>query len=266
MSARATVVLPGGLLDGAGALHRTAVLRTLRGRDEEWLRDLPADMTQARGVTEALARVLVSVGPYPATRDLVRELPIGDRDYLAMTVGRMGFGRRVEMVLNCNACVEKMDDDFDLDAVPVVERPQQAEYVLHADDGGEVRFRLPRGADQEAAASAAALLDRCLVGASAGRTLSDAARDALDQEIERVSPQVQAVVDAACPECGSIAAIRFDPAVMLFSQAYRRQRRFEHGVHLLSFHYHWPLREILALSTARRERYLRLLEGELASA
>ena len=265
MAARASIALPGGLLDDSGVLHRTAVLRSLRGRDEEWLRDLPPDTRQAHAVTEVLARVVVSIGPYRATREVVRALPVGDRDYLAMTLIQISFGRRVDLVLTCNACGKKMDADFDLDAVPVAERPQRVEYVLRVDDEEDVRFRLPRGADQEATTSAAALLARCLVGQT-HRALSDAAREQLDHEIERVSPQVESNVDAICPECGITSVVRFDPCAILFRELYRRQRQLDYGVHLLSFHYHWPLREILGLSTARREHFLRLLEGELASA
>jgi hypothetical protein len=265
MSARASVALPGGLLDDTGVLHRTAVLRSLRGRDEEWLRDLPSSTRQAHAVTDVLARVVVSIGPYRATREIVRALPIGDRDYLAMKLIQVTFGRRVELVLTCDACGKKMDADFYLDAVPVAERPQQAVYVVRVDDEDDVRFRLPRGADQEVATSAAALLARCLVGGT-GRALSDAASERLDREIERVSPQVEASVDATCPECGVTSVVRFDPCAVLFRELYRRQRQFDHGVHLLSFYYHWPLQEILGLSTARREHFLRLLEGELASA
>lgn len=263
MSARASIALPGGLLDDAGVLHRTAVLRSLRGRDEEWLRNLLPSTGQAHALTEALARAVVSIGPYRATREIVRALPVGDRDYLAMKLTQFTFGRRVELVLTCDACGKKMDADFDLDAVPVAERPQQAEYALRVDDEDDVRFRLPRGADQEAATSAAGLLARCVVGGT-GRALSGAAYERLDREIERVSPQVEASVDATCPECGRTSVVRFDPCAILFRELYRRQRQFDHGVHLLSFHYHWPLRDILGLSTARREHFLRLLEGELA--
>jgi hypothetical protein len=263
MPARASVVLPGGLLDDAGVLQRTAVLRPLRGRDEEWLRHLPPETTQAQAVTDVLTRVVVSIGPSRATRDMVRALPVGDRDYLVMKLSQITFGRRVELVLTCDACGEKMDADFDLDAIPVAERPQQAEYVLRIDED-DVRFRLPRGEDQETAGSAAALLARCLVDETEP-ALSEAAFARLDREIERVSPQVEASVDATCPECGGISVVRFDPCAALFRELYRRQRRLDHGVHLLSFHYHWPLREILGLTTARREHFLRLLEGELAS-
>ena len=265
MSTRASLVLPGGLLDDAGVLHRVAVLRALRGRDEEWLRELSPDTTQAQAVTEVLARVVVSIGPYRSTRQIIRALPIGDRDYLSMKLNQLTFGRRVELVLTCDACGKKMDADFDLDAVPVAERPQRVEYVLPVDDEDDVRFRLPRGADQEATTNAAALLARCLVG-DTNRALSDAARERLDREIERVSPQVESNVDATCPECGVTSVVRFDPCAILFRELYRRQRQLDYGVHLLSFYYHWPLREILALSTARREHFLRLLEGELASA
>ena len=263
MSARASVALPGGLLDDAGVLHRTAVLRSLRGRDENWLRDLPLDTKQAQAVTEILARVVVSIGPYRATREMVRALPVGDRDYLAMKLHQITFGRRVELVLTCDGCGKRMDADFDLDAIPVAERPQQAEYVLRGDDEDDVRFRLPRGEDQEAATSAAALLARCLVGGE-GRVLSNATYARLDREIERVAPQVEGSIDATCPECGGTSVVRFDPCAILFRELYRRQRQFDHGVHLLSFHYHWPLREILGLSTSQREHFLRLLEGELA--
>jgi hypothetical protein len=266
MVTRARVVLPGGLLDHAGVLHRTTMLRPLRGRDEEWLRELPLETTQARAVTEVLARVVLSVGRHRATREIVRALPVGDRDYLAMKLRQITFGSRVELVLVCAACGGRMDADFDLESVPVAEHPQQPEYILRIEGEGELRFRLPRGADQEAAASGNELLACCMVDGFGAGASTDQIRAALDAEIDRVSPQVQGAVDATCPDCGVTSAVRFDPSADLFRELYRRQPHFDRGVHLLSFHYHWPLREILGLSTGRRERYLRLLESELVSA
>jgi hypothetical protein len=130
---------------------------------------LPPDTTQAQAVTEVLARAVVSIGPYRSTRQIIRALPIGDRDYLSMKLNQLTFGRRAELVLTCDACGKKMDADFDLEAIPVAERPQQAEYVLRVEDEAEVRFRLAsrRGSRDGHERSGAA--DPCLLDDTAER-------------------------------------------------------------------------------------------------
>jgi hypothetical protein len=260
MAARTTVVLLGGLLDAGGVLHRDAVLRPLCGRDEDWVRQLPFATTEVHAATEILARTVRSVGEYRVTRELVRALPVADRDYLIMKLRQITFGSRVELVLDCPACGAPMDIDFDLDSVPVEARPQQPEYRLRTEEGPELRFRLPRVGDVEEAGDGNALLARCTDGAAA----APAIWSALDEEIERVSPKVNPDFEAACPGCGHAFTAPFDPVAVLLRDLHRREPQFDRGVHLLSFYYHWPLSEILALTPARREHYVDLLSSQMS--
>lgn len=235
-------------------------MRPLCGWDEDWIRQLPSATTQAHAATEILVRTVKSIGPYRATREVVRALPLGDRDYLVMKLRQITFGSRIELVLDCPACGGRMDVDFDLESVPVEARPQQLEYRLRVEGGLDLRFRLPRGSDVEDAVDADALLARCV----GGESLPAGVRVALEKEIERVSPKVNSDFEAACPECEHRFATPFDPAAVLLRDFYRRQAQFERGVHLLSFYYHWPLREILALTPARREHYVDLLLSQMS--
>jgi hypothetical protein len=273
MRPRTTVRLPGGWLDAAGARHQEVAIRPLRGHDEEWLYGLPPHTPLAPLVTELLRRCVVRLGPSRPTRSTIRSLLVGDRGYLVLALYQATFGDRVEMVLACPrpACGARMDVDFQVDDLPVRHVPQQPGYRLDRDGEGlpPVRFRLPTGADLEelgagAAGAAGALLERCVLGGAevTGR-LSVASRARLEAEMERLMPGVEREVEATCPECGHPFQVAFDPVPWFLAEAWRRRAEFDREVHLLSFHYHWPLGEILGLVRPRRQSYVALLLGQL---
>ena len=274
----ALCTLPGGWLDRSGTRQHEVVLRPLRGGDEEWLYTLPPDATQASVMTALLARCVKRIGPHRASRARVRALLAGDCDYLALRLHRLTFGDKVELVLVCPnpACGAKMDLDFDASLLPVEERPQLARYTLRleAPTVGEVSFRLPSIGDVEAAGEAEepllALLTRCLSSldgkapdAETVAALPSEVREAISAEMERVAPRIEDTIEASCPECGREFTAPFDAGALLVSGLYRRRREFHRAVHLLSFHYHWPLGEILGMTRARRQHYVRLLLNEL---
>lgn len=273
--------LPGGWLDASGARQHDVVLRPLRGGDEEWLYTLPPDATQASVMAALLSRCVKRIGPHRATRARLRALLAGDCDYLALRLHRLTFGDKVEMVLVCPnpTCGKKMDLDFDSSALPVEERPQLPSYTLRIEGSSvvEVSFRLPRIGDVEAVGEAEdpahALLSRCLLsidGLAPSETaisaLSAEAREAIGDEMERLSPRVEDTIEATCPECKQEFSTGFDPAALLVAGLYRRRREFNQAVHLLSLHYHWPLSEILKMTRERRQHYVRLLVDELDAA
>ena len=262
----AKVLLPSGLIDGAGMVHRQAVLRALRGRDEEWYRDIPPETTLARTATELLVRGLRRIGPYRATRSLIRALPIPDRDYLLLRLGALTFGGRVEMVVVCpqGGCGSKLDVDFALDAIPVESLQSEPSYrFLPGAAATELMFRLPCGADQEQAGDAHSLLARCILNDVDVSRLSANDCQALIDEIERVSAKVPSELDVSCPHCGHSFAVPFDAASAICSELEKRRGELDEHVHLLSLYYHWPLSEILALTSARRASYVRKLTSRL---
>jgi hypothetical protein len=271
----ATVQLPGGWLDDAGVCHRDAELRPLQGLDEEWLAELPLVTPLSRAVTGLLARCVVRLGPGRPGDATLGALPVGDRDYLVLELRRLSFGDRVEMSLTCSrpGCGVRMDIDFPLGAIAVHEAPQRPEYRLpRAGGAGAVRFRLPQGTDLEELASAGAedlgtaLLERCLLGDEPDLAgWSAGQRAELELAVEEVSPKIEAELEAACPDCGHPTVVPFDPVLEFFAEVARRRPELDRDVHLLSYHYHWPLTEILGMPRLRRRQYVALLQDQLDS-
>ncbi|MFI9561180.1 T4 family baseplate hub assembly chaperone [Nonomuraea endophytica] len=279
------VLLRGGWLDEAGASHHDAAVRPVRGEDEQWLYALPLSTPEARVVTELLARCVSRVGPGAPSRETVRELPVGDREWLVAQLWRATFGDRVELVLTCprQACGARMDVDFALSELPVEGPPQQPDFPLTWGDGDDVvrlRFRLPRGSDLEALGRAAAegvpgedlqavLLSRCVLAYDSGgenAALSPGLMEALMEATRRGSALMRREFGASCPECGREFAVEFDPILSFLTEMLRRRPEFERDVHLLSLYYHWPLSEILAMSRVRRRRFVEFLLDRLEPA
>ena len=283
-SAAPVVSLPGGRLRHDGTCVRDAQLRPLTGRDEDWLLSLDTPWPQAVLVTELLARCVERIGPEPASREMVCSLLVGDRDFLLLRLHEISFGPRVELVRACPhaECGAKMDVDFNLATVPVEETLVRSRYEFEFGEAPrhKASFRLPEGADQEAVCQwsglaaddmTTRLLARCLVeldgkspvGPVDVQALSPEARTALEHEIERCSPKVHFEMEATCPQCGRAFSSRVDPASFLFQALLGARADFVREVHLLAFHYHWSLREILELSRPRRRRYLGTLVSQL---
>jgi len=279
MSLNALCTLPGGWLDRQGSCQREVVLQSLRGGEEEWLYALPPRATQASVMATLLSRCVRRIGPYRVSRAMIRALPTGDCDYLALRLLRLMFGDKVERVLVCPnpACGAKMDLDFDASQFPVQERPQRPRYSLRLDapTAREVGFRLPRLGDVEAAIGAKnpelVLLSRCVLdidgkepgGEDAVAVLPIEAREAISAAMEQASPRVEDTLEASCPECRQEFSTTFDAGASLLVDLFKRRRDFNRAVHLLSFYYHWPLEDILRLTREQRQRYVRLLLDEM---
>src|SRR6185295_7978853 len=218
-------------------------------------------------VTGLLSSCAERIGPHPATPDTIRRLTVGDRDFLMLELRKMTLGKKVNATLICPNpdCGQKMDIAFSLDELPVKTHPLQSVYRFES-----WQFRLPQGSDQEALANLGDgrdesrtmvhfLLSRCLVNADRDdvKSLPESAVAALESAMERVAPKVEFQMDAACPECAHEFTSAFDPASFFLDELLRSRSGFDREIHLLSFHYHWPLGDILALTRGRRHRYLR---------
>ncbi len=280
-------LLPGGYWDRDGILHREVQLRPLTGREEEWIADPAREWTEAALVTALLRRCIERIGPDRPTEEMVRSLVVGDRDYLMLRLRQITFGKRVALTLICprSECAKKMDIDLALDQIPIEPKPIAPHHALTlSEDAGhpeqEIVFRIPNGADQEAARGWSELdargrvnrlLARCLlkIGEVDAITpdrvsrLSEKAVEEIAVAMERNSPLIDAEMEACCPECGHLFTHRFEGVPFFMNELLRGRTQLEREVHLLGFYYHWPLREILGMTRQKRHRYLRLLTDEL---
>lgn len=264
--------LPGGLLGSSGTCTRRGWLRPLNGADEEWLHELPSDTGQAAVVTGLLARCVRRVGHDRVTPGMMRRLAIGDRDFLMLKLYQVTFGDVISLLPICPkpGCGAKMNLDLAVADIPIENRPTEPSYCLMLDGEppAEIKFRLPRGADQERlaamkGASAAELrerlLDACMLSGDRPRGSSDALAEAIEQR----SPGVALEVELHCPECEHAFDLDLDIAALVLREVAQRRATFDREIHLLAFHYRWPLHELFSLTAPRRQRFVRLLGDEL---
>ena len=92
--------------------------------------------------------------------------------------------------------------------------------------------------------------------------LTDAAREALEDELERLDPQAELRIAVACPSCGEPVDATVDPGALLLDELADGADALFREVHALARHYHWSEREILGLELRRRRRYLDLLVAD----
>jgi hypothetical protein len=117
-----TVHLPAGWISPEGLLVREAIVRELNGFDEERLSRLGMTENPAEYVTEMLALGVEDLGGERPSKDVLRELLIGDRDALWLGIRIATYGRELEYKLDCTQCENESVATIDLyDDVPVKE-------------------------------------------------------------------------------------------------------------------------------------------------
>ncbi|GAA2623965.1 T4 family baseplate hub assembly chaperone [Paractinoplanes durhamensis] len=277
------VTLPGGWWDDGGRLHRAAELGVLTGRDEEALTGVAAAATP-RAVTEVLARCLHRLGDLqPVPPAVVRELLVGDREWLLLQLRRATFGDLVRGDLMCPwpSCGKRVTLEFSAGDVPVRTAPDPRPwYELPLPGSSVVRFRLPTGGDAEElgplavrdpGSAATLLLARCIgrigeVADPGPEVVADLPADdrwRIESEMERLAPAVDREVDTPCPECGRTFTVTFDIHQYVFGELRTNVSTLYREVHQLASHYHWSEAEIMGMPRDRRETYLDVLAGEL---
>lgn len=271
-SLEGTFLLPGGLIVGENRCLREVELRPLTGYEEDWLARHPRTPS-AQVVTHVLSACLIRIEDTTLSRDVVRHLLVGDRDYLMLQLRRLTLGDEFQAVLVCPACHAKIDVTLPAGDIPVEPRPQVAAWYTLAlptpeHPGRTVRFRLPTGADQEAVVgmelppAVDTLLHRCILD-DPGVPLSSAERKVVVDAMDQLAPQIEVELDLTCPECAHAFLAPFDPTTFFFQEMRIHADQLLRETHLLAFYYHWNEAEILSLRRDRRRAYLRLLSDAL---
>ena len=263
------VTLPHGLFEGADR-RQEAVLRPPTGADEAFLLENGHAWTRAERVTALLSRCAARVAGRHGGEDAVRTLTVGDREALLLHLRAAAHGDRLACVLDCPDCGGRLDLDLHISGVLVPPYPDaRASYEARC-CGYDVRFTLPTGGDQEAAAredgvvaGTRTLLERCVHEVrSRGRRvrrLPEPVAAELPARMAALDPQAEMVVKLACPDCGAEFSAVLDAATILFRELTATTDRLYHEVHAIALHYHWSEREILGLDVQRRRRYLDLI-------
>jgi len=275
VSASLAVTLPHGMRVGS-EWRRDARLRPLTGAEEEFLLGEGAGLRPVERTTGLLARCVERIGTAEGSAALVAGLTVGDREALLLQLRPLTFGDRIDAVVACpvHECGERLDVELSVADLLVEPYADEGEWQEARIDGGgatrTVRFRAPTGADQAAAArlapdlaeAARALIERCVEDAA----VDDALADALPGLMAERDPQAELVLSLGCPACGADFRVLFDTCDYLRRELAARGDELYEEVHRLALHYHWSEREIMAMPTGKRRRYLELLAQTFESA
>jgi hypothetical protein len=267
-----------------GTLCREVCLHDLTGEEQAYLIEEAGNLLPACWTTEVLHRCACRTdNGEPLTEDWLRSLTVGDREALILQLRRLISGDRLQCVLECPApdCGAKLDLELRVTDLLIPSRAAQPDVhevsVTEGSTSWRVRFRLPTGGDQEAiaelarenlGAAVAALLHR-LVHAVVSEDgselyeLPEAVRRQLPQLMSEFDPQAETNLLVTCYACGNSFDVLFDAATYFFQELQAGMCLLFHEVHLLAYHYHWSLRDILGMRTGLRRRFLQLLEDEL---
>jgi hypothetical protein len=180
-----------------------------------------------------------------------------------------------------SGCGEKMDLELAIDdlLLPPYDHAQASYRKSCAANGDafDIHFRMPTGADQEAAAdlarrcpedAAALMLQRCIIdikvnGQETEPPLPESVFFELSEAMADLDPQAELTLNLNCPYCRRGFSTALDTGTFIYAEIEGRSRSLYREVHLLALHYHWSEADILGMTADRRRRYLELLSESL---
>jgi hypothetical protein len=217
-----SVELPGGYIAPDGQVFTQAEVRELTGVDEEALARPEVTKHLGRFTQLLLQRGVTRLGPFEnPNNSLLGSLLVGDRDMLLIAIRRATYGSNLELSVECPACAEKLDLQYDLEKdIPTkkMEDPLNRVFPYGLKDGRKVTCKLAVGVDQEAILNAGTktvpelntlLLSRCIadeagvpLGVEGVRALGIHDRREILKAITEAQPgpQYQSLT-VVCPVC-----------------------------------------------------------------
>ena len=186
------------------------------------------------------------------------DLSIGERDASILALRSMVFGDRIPCFVDCPACTERLEFEFDASLFPAPVEPGRA---LVLENGLE--FRLPNVRDLAAIAgeagledAARALVRRCCVNPEDVSEWSSLLVDEVERQFASLEGTGDVRLNLSCVTCGHAWFDSLDVAVCFWEQLEARAEELLDDVHALAGAYGWSEADILAMSRARREAYL----------
>ena len=208
-----------------------------------------------------------------ASPESLARLSIGQRDEQLLKLRERIFGPRLAATSACPACREVLEftvNAADIRVAPAVE-PGERIDLEYADY--ELQFRLPNtlnlaaldpAADRES--SRRHLLSLCVTRARRGgaevapKELPSELIAAVSERMAEADPQADVQLDLACPQCEHRWQTPLDIVSFFWSEINAWALRILNDVHVLASAYGWREADILALTPARREAYLELVQ------
>jgi hypothetical protein len=202
-------------------------------------------------------------------------LTIGERDARLLNLRELLFGRDLQTTTSCPACGERLESSFTTDDIRVPIADSSASLIRWREEGCEIEYRLPTSEDllavcegrQDSGSAPAILLRRCVAAARQGQTALDPADlpstvvVRLSTDMQQHDPGADVRIGLSCPACFHEWTTCFDIVSYLWDEIEDWAGRLLADVHVLAQAYGWNERDILALSSVRRQLYLDMVRA-----
>lgn len=144
-----TVELPGGYITPTGEVIRTAEVRELTGRDEEFISKAGS---MGKAILAVLQRGTVKIGDLKADDKVLDELLAGDRDALLLGIIKATFGPEAEIPSYCGGCQEVKTVSVNLVTdikTKILANPVEDRFFTVEGRHGDILVQLPNGKVQK---------------------------------------------------------------------------------------------------------------------
>lgn len=218
--------------------------------------------------------LLLSAGWPNAPAEELAALHIGQRDSRLLALREQLFGPRLNSMITCDNCGERLEISFKVDDIRTGDAGEETGELAVDVAGYRARFRLPDSTDLLALENGLSpgglknqLLHRCFLeaihegAAVAVDDLSAEVVSAISESMALADPQADVEVNLVCPACEHAWSAIFDVVSYLWQEIDSWAIRTLRDVHRLASTYGWHERDILSMSTWRRQLYLQMVGG-----
>ncbi len=195
----------------------------------------------------------------------IADLPLGMVNTSLLRLRSATFGPTLHGHADCTQCGQRLA--FSMEVQQMLPTSEGPDGAGHETAVAGLRVRPPSlrdlalvAAEADAKQAARALLTRCTLAGDAAQ-VSDAALHEVEDALDTLDPQASLVLGLQCVACGHAGEAQLDPGALLWDEIEVRAQALLLEVHRLASAYGWGEAQILALSPARRARYLALLGG-----
>jgi hypothetical protein len=230
------------------------------------------DAWEAARNGELAARVasLLSLVHGDRSRDALLNMPLGQRNRALLALHATLVGPVLECVVRCPRCLELNELSLDVALLVLPAEAAPGAGLSTSCAAWTLRFRLPTTNDLVSCLAQGSLqngrsvlAERCVLSVEPAveGPLPDELIGALSQAIGEADPAAELVFHLSCVACQQHFTTLLDPSYVLWRELNDTGQRLLAEVDALARTYHWPEREILALSPTRRRMYLDLVDA-----
>ncbi len=209
---------------------------------------------RAQHALDRALTILAAASP-GASRALLADLSIGERDARLLDLRLLVLGPRAEGFAECPDCAERVEFPIDLAALRL--RTEE-----RASTGPGLRLRPLTSRDLAAIVDVPdesdalrILLERC----GAVEELPNESLEAISQALLAADPEAEILLHLTCPACPHEWDLLFDVGDFFWKEISAQAQRLLREIDVLARAYGWTEREILSLPAQRRQTYLELV-------